>query len=294
MISIKKACTTGALLFLTHFAFSQKAPSAFLPNGSRYLVDTTKVKSIKDYYLSTGNKFLGVDILNDKAKTSVMYKPLVYEPVLLFADDSLSAVNAIKFMNRNKYLNSWDFNSDFKRLVDLLYTKDEIIKLLGPPSSERDKDEVYTILSYPGFSLQFIKSVYPESTFLDLFTKYRFTGAMASGLGISSFGINLSDLDNDYVTGFKGSFLNLSKKKIKYLYISLSAVNAVGDLVKKKTVTAIGPILPGDAGSYSYDNMFFSNIIEVVKITAIKIQYFDGTVKMITGPVLKNSFVEHN
>jgi hypothetical protein len=294
MISINNALTACVLLFSTTSALSQKAPAVFLPNGTAYIVDTSKVKTIKDYYESTGNRFLGSQELKDKNKTFIMYRPLVYEPALMFSKDSLSALKAVKFMSKAKYIDSWEFESDFKRLVDLKYTKDEIIKLLGPPSDERVKDDVYTILSYPGFSLQFIKSVYPESTFLDLFTKYKFSGARVSGLGISSFEINLSDLDNNYTTGFKGTFSNFSKKKIKYLYISITAVNAVGDLVKKKTVTAIGPILPGDAGEFSYDNIFYSSIIESVKIASIKVQYFDGSLKVITGSVLNNSFLEHH
>jgi hypothetical protein len=293
MTSFKRILCLSFIIVQSINGFSQKTFKSFLPNGSLFIVDTSKVKSIKDYYTATGNKFLGVDELTDKDKTEVMYTPLTYKPVLFFAVDSLTAINAKKFVNAKKYQNSSSFNYDFKRMVDLEYNKTEVINMLGEPIDDIEKDGVYNVISYPGFSLQFIKSTDPGSTFLDSFTKYNFTGAKVSGIGIAGFEINLSDLNNDYVTGFKGVFYNFSKKKIKYLYITIAAINGVGDLVNKKVATGIGPILPGDSGSFDYNGLFFSKIIAKVKITAVKVQYFDGSVKLITGPALRNSFIEH-
>ncbi|WP_379090651.1 hypothetical protein [Pedobacter sp. UC225_65] len=264
----------------------------FNPDGSRSLADTGKVKTLAQYTEFTGEKHLCSDVLADKNRTLVLYRPLSYQPVLIFAKDSLAAVVALKSMNKTKYQNSYAFQSDFEEISELGYTRSDIIALLGEPFSEIEDEQVYTILSYPGFSIQCIKSSRPEYCTVDKLIRYDFTGAKKSGIGIADFHINLSDGDGDYVTGFRGSFLNMSTKKIKYLYITVRAENAVDDPVATKTAKAIGPILPNETGSYSYDNFFFSKMIESVRITTIKIQYFDGSIKIVTGPLLKGSFVE--
>ena len=270
----------------------QRNVHPFNPDGSRYDVDTTQVKTIKQYIKFSGQKYLGSDLLTDQHQTLILYKPLSYQPLVVFAKDSASVIGALKFLNKSKYQQSYNMSSDFESMLELGYTKNDILELLGEPQNEAKIDEVYTILSYPGFSIQCINSSSPEYATIDKLTRYDFSGAKKSGLGIADFHINLAGSDNDYVTGFRGSFTNTSTKKIKYLYITVRAENAVDDLAGIKTTKAIGPIAYNEVGSYSFENLFFSRIIESVRITSIKIQYFDGTIKLITGAVLKSSFVE--
>lgn len=289
---LAKALFFSVVIGLVSFGVTFAQNRVYLPDGTLFKVDTTKVRNLKQYSEATGNKYLGTDDVPDKDKTIFFYKPLSYEPVLVIAKDSVTVRNAMKLVNKAKYQKSYRFRSDFERLVDSGFVRSDIIKLLGEPDDEYDKEEVYTVLSYKGFSIQCIKSTYPEYTTIDKLTIYDIAGAKKSGIGIAEFGINLSEYDDDVVTGFRASFYNFSAKKIKYIYITVRADNAVGDIVSTRTVRAIGPIPNGEMGSYNYDSTFYSKIIETVRITSLKVQYFDGTTKLVTGPLLRGSFVE--
>jgi hypothetical protein len=45
----------------------------------------------------------------------------------------------------------------------------------------------------------------------------------------------------------------------------------------------VGPIEPEASGSYDFDYVWHSDLVEEAKITSIKIQYMDGSVKTITS-----------
>ena len=85
--------------------------------------------------------------------------------------------------------------------------------------------------------------------------------------------------------------INPFKQKIKYLWITFTATNPVGDPVRdgisratEKTVKGVGPIEYGDHGSYQFESVFYSKVIESMQIKQIKLQFFDGTFKTITKP----------
>ncbi len=99
---------------------------------------------------------------------------------------------------------------------------------------------------------------------------------------------------NEYssFTDISVTVLNPFKQKVKYLWFTFRAFNPVGDIVKDgltgkadKTVQGIGPIEYGDQGSYTFESVFYSKVIESMKVTQIKIQFFDGSVKTITNPI---------
>lgn len=86
--------------------------------------------------------------------------------------------------------------------------------------------------------------------------------------------------------------INPFKQKIKYISFTFQAFNAVDDPVKDgisgatlKSVKGIGPIGYGEKGSYKFESVFYSKIISTMRITQIKIQFFDGATKTITNPV---------
>ena len=54
--------------------------------------------------------------------------------------------------------------------------------------------------------------------------------------------------------------------------------------VKNITVKSIGPIKPDESGLYTFEYVWYTDIVETAKITNIKIQYMDGTFKTITVP----------
>ena len=81
---------------------------------------------------------------------------------------------------------------------------------------------------------------------------------------------------------------NYAKKSIKYIYVTLGAYNRVDDLISKKQVTLVGPIEPNDIGTSEFSNVFFSNVFEYALMHEVKIQYFDGTVKVFSKTNAQN------
>lgn len=78
--------------------------------------------------------------------------------------------------------------------------------------------------------------------------------------------------------GFKVSIYNPKQTKtIKYLWFTLIAYNAVDDIEGTKTVQAIGPVEPLNTAEYNFETVFLSKVVDYCKISAIKIQYIDGS-----------------
>jgi len=85
--------------------------------------------------------------------------------------------------------------------------------------------------------------------------------------------------------------INPYKKKIKYIWFTLIAFNPVGDPVRhgingksEITVQGVGPIEYAAKGTYNFEDVFYSSVIETMRVKQIKIQFFDGTYKIIANP----------
>lgn len=109
-----------------------------------------------------------------------------------------------------------------------------------------------------------------------------------AGLGILESGIfDVSDYTEG--TGFRVSVFNTGKKTIKYVTFTLQGLNAVNDTVRDRltgttfpTFKGIGPIEPGEVASYSKDYMWHTDVVDAFRIKQIKIEFMDGTSKVIT------------
>lgn len=107
------------------------------------------------------------------------------------------------------------------------------------------------------------------------------------GLSIESWGVfDQSEYTNG--TGFSFHVYNPTKKTIKYITVHFVGYNAVDDAVTSmgkttQTVKCIGPIEPDESASYSFDYVWFTDIVEYAKIKSIVVQYTNGTSKTITG-----------
>lgn len=108
----------------------------------------------------------------------------------------------------------------------------------------------------------------------------------------ASYGLSMLDWGfsdtSEYTEGTSVHFrfLNPTKKRIKYIYVNLYGANRVGDKIYErgkslKTLKFIGPIEPEEIGSVNEDYVWFTDLVDQVKITSIKVQYMDGTVKII-------------
>ena len=96
---------------------------------------------------------------------------------------------------------------------------------------------------------------------------------------------------SDYKFGKKFTFYNCFNKRIKYINITLTAYNGVGDIQRddigrsSAKLRGIGPIEKGDIASYDWDDLFWddNDIINKVLITNITFTFFDGTTKSYSG-----------
>lgn len=108
------------------------------------------------------------------------------------------------------------------------------------------------------------------------------------GIGVFSFGaVDPSEYTDG--TGVEMTFYNPTKKVVKYVYATVVGYNAVNDPVIESgktshTLKCIGPIDSRVSGAYNFEYVWFTDIVETVKLTSIKVQYMDGTEKIISKP----------
>lgn len=91
-------------------------------------------------------------------------------------------------------------------------------------------------------------------------------------------------------TSFQIEYYNPTNKTIKYITTTLVGYNPVGDKVyniRKQSYTcqvkSVGPIEPESSGSYSFDYVWFTDMVETAKIISITVQYMDGTIQAINN-----------
>lgn len=87
-------------------------------------------------------------------------------------------------------------------------------------------------------------------------------------------------------TGASFKIYNPNKKTIKYIWFTVAGENPVGDLVKSggvyyKTLRGIGPVKPYSTAEWDFEYVWFTDIVEYLKISTIKLQFMDGTFKTI-------------
>lgn len=107
--------------------------------------------------------------------------------------------------------------------------------------------------------------------------------------GVSVLDFSVYD-ESEYTeaTGFKLRVYNPTKKTIKYIRVEVVGINAVNDPVRDrfsgsavKRVRGIGPIEPEDFGSYTFENLWFTDEVEWPRLVSLKVDYMDGSSKTI-------------
>lgn len=93
-------------------------------------------------------------------------------------------------------------------------------------------------------------------------------------------------------TGMEFSFLNTSDKTIKYITVNFIGYNAVDDPVSSGgrtllTRKGIGPIAPFETGSYEFEYVWFTDIVQYSKTRSITVQYTDGTSRTFKGEAVE-------
>ena len=106
----------------------------------------------------------------------------------------------------------------------------------------------------------------------------------SKGLAIVDWGV-LDESEYTEGTGVRVNVYNPTKKKIKYIWFTLQAKNPVGDKYGgPKTLRAVGPIEPDAGGGYVFDYVWMSDMVETANFIQIKVQYMDGSIKVISKP----------
>jgi len=83
-------------------------------------------------------------------------------------------------------------------------------------------------------------------------------------------------------TGAEFKILNFSKKTIKYITFNFYGKNAVKDRVGKNVSRkGIGPVESSATGSWSFDNVWLTDIVQTMKLISVNIIYMDGTTKSV-------------
>lgn len=99
--------------------------------------------------------------------------------------------------------------------------------------------------------------------------------------------------ESEYTDGTSAriTVYNPTNKTIKYLWFNFIGYNPVGDRVVDRvngtsiiTKKGVGPIAKGETGTYEFEYLWFTDIVETAKISSIKVQYMDGTIKTINNP----------
>lgn len=132
---------------------------------------------------------------------------------------------------------------------------------------------------------KYTSSIHHHKKFLDAIDFLK--SCKTKGLAILKW--NIYD-ESEYTDGtsVEFSFYNPTAKVIKYIWVNLVGYNPVKDKVidrgtSLKTVKCVGPIEPDAGGKYSFEYVWFTDIVDNAKITSIKVQYIDGTIKTITA-----------
>lgn len=92
-------------------------------------------------------------------------------------------------------------------------------------------------------------------------------------------------------TSLKIKVVNPTKKTIKYLWFTYVGYNPVKDKVVDRMkgtssiiLKAVGPIEKDATSTYQFEYAWHTDLVETAKLVQIKVQYMDGSVKIITEP----------
>lgn len=189
----------------------------------------------------------------------------------------------------NMFFEIYDGTS-FKIIADkdLKFSEDQDsdqIKVQLASRSKSDKDLVHTNI---GMMADFVKDYGNREERKQLHAEMG--DALQPFLATEKYGIgfvNFHATEGYSSTGAYFKIYNSGKKTIKYIWITVAGENAVNDLVKTtsggyyKTLKGIGPVEPDAMASWEFDYVWFTDIVEYLRISTIKIQYMDGTFRTV-------------
>jgi hypothetical protein len=98
---------------------------------------------------------------------------------------------------------------------------------------------------------------------------------------------------------YEFSYYNLSGKTIKYLNVSVTPFNLVGDVVssatngkKKAVLMQVGPIETDNKTSFLWENVWFNRKIVCIELNSIEISYTDGSNEILKKDELQKALLQ--
>ncbi len=267
------------LLFLTTITFNLFAQfNAYYSDGKKVtikfqtikeLLDTLGVNETQSYHHKLGE---------------VYFKRLSNKPVFVLfigKEYPLKIKEIISSYNYSKYLNSYSYYWDLKDMIkNGSLTKSYLQDLFKKPDIKGQDDEGAEYWIYKSYNAKITFDA-DNAKSADVINYKAFE---RNELAIPTFEVTGSD----YTIGCNISLTNFSKKVIKYAFITITATNPVDDKVGTKTIKAVGPIKPSDTGSYEFGDVIYSRTAKYLTIDNIKLQYMDGSIKIIQKNEVEN------
>lgn len=180
-----------------------------------------------------------------------------------------------------------------RRKLGKWYECDVLGKLVYIKEDDIDDDEFIKYLVYPCAIYQKIRILYTDqaaykdaydfsSSVLDFYAKHPLVIEKSGCYDMSEY------TDG---TGYRISFYNGSKKTIKYVYLTIQGYNAVDDPVgRPSSKRCIGPIDTDEVASYDFEYLWFTDVVEYTKITSLKVQYMDNSVRVFKASNCRMSY----
>lgn len=221
-----------------------------------------------------------------------------------FISPSTSSTTAegSKYINEGtRFFVSGAIRGYYNELYKIRYKEDEFYVDKSDLDFADGKDYYEALLNLDSISSELLErnakvgGLQQYSRCLEKFISY---AKRCKNYGIGVYDYSVYD-ESEYTDGTsaKITFLNPTNKTIKYVWVTFVGYNAVDDPVRAKngsnriTLKCIGPIAPDESGQYSFEYVWFTDIVEYAKIANIKVQYKDGTFKNVATPsktILKN------
>lgn len=251
--------------------------TAYYPSGKKINIEFKTIKNLLDT--------LGIKESESHSNNIGMayFKRLSNRPIfVMFLDKDypLRVNEIINSYNYSKYINSYSYYHDLKDMIGKgTLTKSYLRDVFNEPDVKGENED--------GTNYWIFKNYNAKITFKDSIAKnadvVNYKSIEKNQLAITQYSVTGSD----YAIGFDISINNLAKKTIKYIFITVTATNPVDDKVGTKTVKAVGPIKTNDSGTYKFENLIYSKTAQYLGIDLIKVEFIDGTLKIITKPEIQ-------
>lgn len=146
-------------------------------------------------------------------------------------------------------------------------------------------EELRKLMAYQTGNYLTLKRLDKALADLKKLTSYTKLGLLVSEWSFTEPGDIVGNVDVSF------RLLNPVKKTIKYVWVALVAYNAVGDRtgdrirgLQPATLKGVGPLKQWQEASWEFENVWYNETVDCVRISQIKVQYMDGSFRVFDKP----------